>query len=207
MAVELLPTEERIYRKVVKNACLMMKDRGFTEFYAAENAECLQYYVFGRERKSRNENVVALLFINKDTSAITSDVHKEELKEAFSDRIISYAVYVHKKKTLSSPQRNSILQQVQELVQAVPNFQFENYQFFYISIPRHHLQPKFVRLTEEEACKVTRLTRQDIANVSKMIWTDPIRRYYNYPVGAVIKIIEEGQSTIQTNRYRIVIRQ
>lgn len=212
MSLELLPTEDEIYSTVVENAKLMMIDRGFMEL-ANNNIdddldfldEYLHYVLYARTRSNGAHVVVALIIEKKEcVKKANMDDYVTEFNQIFQERRLNYCVYVHTKEKLSEPQKRTVQRLFPK--EHTPSIQFFSYSSFYISIPRHELQPLFFRMSESSVEKNPLTRNNGKCDLPKMKWDDPIRRHYNYPADVVIIIIREGDSVIRKVSYRLVIK-
>lgn len=74
-----------------------------------------------------------------------------------------------------------------------------------MNIVEHELQPKFEMLTEEEKNKKFEEYEIDKRNMSKILSTDPISRYYSAKPGDIFRIIRPSPFTGMGFHYRIVV--
>jgi DNA-directed RNA polymerase subunit H (RpoH/RPB5) len=72
------------------------------------------------------------------------------------------------------------------------------------NIIRHRLQPKFIILSQTEAEDVKRKYCATDNQLPKMLWEDPVRRYFGLRVGQVTRCVRLADGGKEVN-YRIVI--
>lgn len=209
-------SNDETLQRVTSNCKQMMMDRTFTEVNEdSDESELfstthLKAYQYRRMRRRNSQIVHVLLCIEQcdivskeDTENRNQDLH---YLLASADVTYAYCVYVHKAQSIKQSQIAVIEAIAAEAMDNTPSFQYFPYCFFYMNIVRNELQPTFVCLssTALQQSRECILREENRQHLPKLLWNDPVRRYYNYPLGAIIQIIRDGESSIQTISYRIV---
>lgn len=207
----LFRTEEELQSIVLQNAHLMMRDRGYgLRETTAGKGECVEARVYGRQQQQ-----VLVVMEKKDVEEKKEyETRCEELFTLFStERHYRYCVYIHRRPSLTLKQIYTLFQTIKNQMPdtwQLPAFQRFSRSFFYSSVPRHMLQPHFHVLSNTQFAKIRGCTEEVAAQEkwkqARMKWSDPIRRYYNYSHGTLLLVVRDGECTLQSVRFRIVIK-
>lgn len=208
MTIDIFPKDPYILEQVVKHSREMLCDRDFIEVQPApeDEQECelwespLLAYFYRRVRRRNGQVVRVLLLIERQQCKEKAqlDERNEQLRYLFTDSDYTYCVYVHASNSLKPIQRRLI-----ETAAGMEGcIQYFPYCFFYINITRHQLQPLFTPITNSSHPAL-----KERQKLPKLLWEDPIRRYYNYKAGTVVQVVRHGRSTIQQISYRVVAPQ
>lgn len=90
------------------------------------------------------------------------------------------------------------------------NKEFKNIQFFWISelvnnLTRHRLNPKFIKLSESEILELmSKYNLRSKIQLSIMLQSDPISKYFNFQSGDICKIIRNSPSNGEYISYRCI---
>ncbi|KAG9392226.1 DNA-directed RNA polymerase RPB5 subunit eukaryote/virus [Carpediemonas membranifera] len=77
-----------------------------------------------------------------------------------------------------------------------------------VNITKHVLVPLHIRLTDEQKKELFKRYRIDINNATalpRLLKKDPVRRYYGFEKGDVIKIVRSSETAGRYISYRIVV--
>lgn len=82
---------------------------------------------------------------------------------------------------------------------------FFEYQFM-INLVDYCLVPKHELLSEEDGDKILKEYNMLPSNMPKIFSSDPVIRYYNMPVGGIVRIIRPSKLSGEAVYYRIIVK-
>ena len=127
------------------------------------------------------ENVVAFVSMDK----INTEYTKEYI-QLLTDLNMKHAIIIFNN-TITSAAKKTIENLVDHEIEL---FELCEMQF---NITKHYLQPKFLKLTDEEISSIDKSSKFGLP-IMKSI--DPISRFYNYKKGNIIKICRNDNSIV-----------
>ena len=203
--------------EVKKTQIEMVRDRGYTvsnyelslleeDFnYFVENYDVTENFDRGLlseiyQKNGRNQLLVTYLEKPQDSKQMTVEAIREVIEQAKIAKV-EEIIIVTQLKLSSSAEKELTLSGL-------------NYQIFYDSDlsynPTKHVDtPKHELLTQEEAKEKMRELKADVSKLLIMKSNDPIVRYYNWPVGGLIRIHREDFAVSilapKSINYRIIV--
>jgi DNA-directed RNA polymerase subunit H (RpoH/RPB5) len=99
-----------------------------------------------------------------------------------------------------------ISDKAREMVCSTPNTEVFNESFLMINIIEHIDSPRYQILNEEESKEVLDTYLVKKKELSKILSSDPISKYYNLKRGQIIRIIRASEQSGYSIAYRIVIK-
>ena len=176
----------------------MFKDRGYTQIKCQEAGQSPTLICCARD----TEGELCLAFFSSE-----SRVGVKLLRQVLKDSKHASA----KRVLLLSPHGLTPFAEKERLSN---NEQFENTSSPFcetftlpelsFNVTRHHLVPSHTRLPEEEIRSLLNSLKCDVSSLPRIKPSDPVVRYYGWPVGAVIRIHRSIGSLESSPYYRAV---
>lgn len=154
----------------------LMKDRGYTR--TASKNDILY---------SNNSETVLIVTYDSDIgiSAIAPLQKKSKL--------FSHIIIVKSEKI--TPQANAALTELSHII----NLEIFDVTDLGYNPTEHEHAPKYTLLNKEESDKLLKMYTAKPSQLPKMLFTDPIRRYYGWPKGGIVQEVDNDRVS-----YRII---
>lgn len=189
--------------KIFQTLCDMLRDRGYifdgktiALLERKDPNEIRRYFeetepLMQVTHKDRIETLIVLVSRHDKTPKAEVVQFREMLKEYKTDFI--RAIVVSK---VATPQAADILNHS-------PNFQHFTEKEVLFNVTKHSIVPKHTALTTEETEQVKKM--HPGGKFPSLFTTDPVCKYYNWPVGTLVRIERKfGQAQEPRSYYRIV---
>lgn len=163
-------------KKMEEKITKMMKDRGYTR--NPSKGDILY-----------SNNIETVLIVTYESDIGISAIAPLEKKS----KRYSHIIIIKSEKI--TPQANAALTEMSKII---------NVEIFDISDlgynpTEHENVPKYTLLSKEESEKLLKMYTSKPSQFPKMLFTDPIRRYYGWPKGGIVKEVNDNRVS-----YRII---
>lgn len=202
---------ETIRKEVLKNCLKMLKERKLLDDK--------NYEIQLSKTQTQNEED---LYIIDLTKSINPDVTDDDYTKVFDGKKVIIKIIHQKIQGLSkSPLIKDIIDKykkhhkifivdmisdkARQLVYQTPNTEVFNEPFMLINLIEHIDSPSYEILTEEESKEIMDSYLVKKKELSKILMSDPVSKYYNLKRGQVIRIIRASEQSGYSIAYRIVI--
>ena len=210
--IPIFKNSEMIRKEVLTNCIKMLKERLLID----------EKNLSKQINKIQNKNDNDTYIIDLDNN-INADLDDSKYKKEFDGSKIVVKIIHQKIMGLSkSPLIKEIIDnyknhhkifivdmisdKARETVCSTPNTEVFNESFLMINIVEHIDSPKYQILSEEESKEVLDTYLVKKKELSKILSSDPIAKYYNLKRGQIIRIIRASEQSGYSIAYRIVIK-
>ena len=171
-------------RKVCRTASEMLRDRGFTTEPPEQSQEDIVIY-----GSKNSKNVIFRLFF---ASKMSVDIARKSAAECSENTQVivcafSRPTYMAKQVLLDN------------------NVEFFETSHLLQNITKHSLVPQHSKLSAKEVQQLLSGVRCALSQLPKILRSDPVVRYYDFPVDSVIRIARKSGRQPKTYAYRVVI--